>query len=129
MLAQEVYAPSAAFPTLLLDRPAGLHKATVLTIFGLFLVAWPVDAHLGPVLHAAFPGEAALPAVVLFATTPCVVLNTYFGAPLMFFFFQGWLLRPSRGLLAAGLPGRPRKAAALAAYFAVVLALGFFAPP
>ena len=106
--------------------PPALHKATVLTILGLFLVAWPVDAHLGPALRAA-----PLPAAVLGATAPCVVLNTYFGAPLMFFFFRGWLHGaaaadgPVARVLAAGLPGRARKAGVLAANFAVLLAVAF----
>ena len=74
---------------------------------------------------------AALPAAVLGATAPCVALNTYFGAPLMFFFFRGWLHGaaaadgPVARVLAAGLPGRARKAGVLAANFAVLLAVAF----
>ena len=65
------------------------------------------------------------------ATAPCVALNTYFGAPLMFFFFRGWLHGaaaadgPVARVLAAGLPGRARKAGVLVANFAVLLAVAF----
>ena len=110
--------------------PAAVYKSTALTIGGLFLVSWPIDAHLSPVLHAHF---TSLPTIVFFLTAPTVFANTYFGAPLMFFFFHGWLKRPSKNktpgpitsVLVAGFQGRGRKLAFLALYFAVLLTIAF----
>ena len=69
---------------------------------------------------------------ILIITSLSVSANTYFGAPLMFFFFSGWLRapqkpieRPSRLLkcLVVGLPGTKAKGAFIILYLALLLAI------
>lgn len=63
-----------------------VYKVCILTIVGLFLVTWPISAHLNPILAGLHPLLA-----ILISTTITVVAATYFGAPFMLFFFSSWL--------------------------------------
>ena len=107
-----------------------LYKVTILITLGLFLVAFTINAHLAPHLHAAMPHFV----LGILVTTFCTVVgNTYFGAPFMTFFFSNWLTLPP-GFQASALTKylvhgsqiRSFNAIALFFYFALVLLVGFF---
>jgi hypothetical protein len=65
---------------------------------------------------------------LLCLTSINVVLNVYFGAPLLYFFFSAWLRRPPKTkrpgvivtVLVAGFPSDLSKVVALLLYFAAL---------
>lgn len=67
---------------------APVYKVTILTTLGLFLVAWPISAHLDSSLERAL-GSPLLE--IFIATCITVIANTYLGAPFMLFLFGTWL--------------------------------------
>jgi len=110
-----------------------LYKVTVLITVGLFLVAFVINSHLAAPLTSGLPH----PLLGVLVTTACTVLgNTYFGAPLMTFFFGHWLTQtpavPALGAsawrkyLVHGSQSRVGNATALFSYFAVTLVLAAF---
>ena len=103
-----------------------VYKTAVLTLFGLFLVAWPIEFHLGPVMTH---NEVNVWISVLIKTGLSVAANTYIGAPFVTFFFGGWLQRPlssdaRRGHLekfcVRGLSGVWQKFAAAFVYYLIL---------
>ncbi|KAJ1457738.1 hypothetical protein M885DRAFT_562657 [Pelagophyceae sp. CCMP2097] len=102
-----------------------LYKVSILITVGLFLVSWPTAVHASPAVSARLPPYLS----TLVLTSINVVLNVYFGSPLLYFFFSAWLRRPPKTnrpgtimkILVAGFPSNRSKVVALLAYLAALV--------
>jgi len=112
-------------------RTPALYKTAVLITLGLFLTMLCVSP-LTPVLHRAMPHDLL---GILVTTSLTVLGNTYFGAPLMTFFFGHWLTQnPSSHqspnalakYLVNGSQSRILNASLLLLYFAILVIAAIF---
>eukprot|EP00633_Aureoumbra_lagunensis_P005743 CAMPEP_0197321132 /NCGR_PEP_ID=MMETSP0891-20130614/63411_1 /TAXON_ID=44058 ORGANISM="Aureoumbra lagunensis, Strain CCMP1510" /NCGR_SAMPLE_ID=MMETSP0891 /ASSEMBLY_ACC=CAM_ASM_000534 /LENGTH=538 /DNA_ID=CAMNT_0042812845 /DNA_START=38 /DNA_END=1651 /DNA_ORIENTATION=+ len=67
--------------------PPPLYKTCILIILGLFLVAWIISTHLNQPLEHNLPHFLL---ATLCSTSVTVIGTSYFGAPLINFFFYNW---------------------------------------